>query len=152
MIRLKEEKLSSELIQEIYPLLAAHWEEIADNKDKIKLNPDFQWYWAQEKAGALHIVTARDDGELKGYFISVVHPNPHYKDHIFAVNDILFVHPDFRGTTLPVRMFKYAEEKLRQRGVSVMSLHMKTKHPFVGFAEKLGFRKAEYNFTKWIGG
>jgi GNAT superfamily N-acetyltransferase len=147
-VTVQVEQITDEIIEEIKPLIEEHWEEIAENKDIIKLNPDFEWYKENGAAGILHLVTARTNGDLQGYFLSCLAPNPHYKDHIFAQNDILFVRKDYRGTNLPVRMFLYAEEKLKEEGVSVLSLHMKVEHPFVGFAEKLGYKKSEYNFTK----
>jgi GNAT superfamily N-acetyltransferase len=80
-----------------------------------------------------------------------VRPHPHYKDHLFAVNDILFVHPKYRNTNLSAGLFQYAEKKLKERGVSVMAIHMKVDNPFESFAEKLGFEKAEYTYQKFIG-
>lgn len=151
MISLKVEEFSPDLMSELFPLLVDHYEEVAMYKDKIKLNPSFKWYYQQHKAGALHIVVARDEGKVVGYFVTIISTNPHYQDHLFGVNDILYVDPSHRGTTLAVRLFKYAEEKLRERGVSVMTLHMKTAHPFTDFAERLGYDQAEYNYTKYIG-
>lgn len=151
MITLQEEKVTNPLFSEIDRLLHMHYDEIAENKDKIKLNVDHKFYFQGSKAGAIHVVTARKEGELIGYFVSIVRPHPHYKDHIFAMNDVLYVHPDYRKTSVSVRMFQYAEKALKAMGVSKIVLHMKTKHPFVSFAEKLGYTLEEYNFAKYIG-
>lgn len=138
-------------IEELKPLLEAHYEEIAMYKDKIKLNPDYNTYYQLEAHGNLHIVTVRDEGVLIGYYISYIHPNPHYRDHLFAVNDVLFVHPDYRGGTTAYRMIRYAQEKLKELGVSVMMLHMKVAFPFESLCEALGMDKAEYVYSKYLG-
>lgn len=150
MIEYSEETVD-ECLMEIIPLLREHWEEIAWYKDKIKLNPDYGVYYQMEANGILHIVTARDDGKLIGYYISLVTPNPHYKDHFFAVNDILFVLPEYRGGTTAYRMFKYAFDKLTERGASVITIHMKTDAMFDGLCEKLGMERQEYLYTKYVG-
>ncbi len=38
---------------DIRPLIQRHWEDIALNKDKIKLNPDWEAYQKLEQAGML---------------------------------------------------------------------------------------------------
>ena len=66
MIEFKEEGYD-DVINEILPLLEGHWQEIALNQDTIKLNPDYEQYKVLFKAGAMRMVTAREDGELVGY-------------------------------------------------------------------------------------
>jgi hypothetical protein len=83
MITFQEE--SAVAIQdELNPLLKLHWKEIARNTDKIKLNVDWSSYKTVEDAGMLHTVTARADGVLIGYIVSMVAPNFHYCDWIMA--------------------------------------------------------------------
>ena len=82
--------------KDIRPLLERHWNDIAVNKDKIKLNPDWDAYHSLEQDGKLKIFTAREQGEQVGYFVVIVHRNLHYKDHLFASNDVIFLHPDHR--------------------------------------------------------
>ena len=76
--------------REIEPLLEEHWKEIALNKDKIKLNPDWRAYADLDSINALRIYTARKDGKLMGYFVVIVSKSLHYRDHLFANNDIIF--------------------------------------------------------------
>jgi len=140
-----------ECLDEMKPLLEKHWEEIALHKDKIELNPDYDKYQEMEDAGTLHIVTARIGGRLVGYFISFIMLHPHYKDHSFAVNDILFVDMSYRRTTVGVGMFKYAENKLKEMGVSVIMVSMKTHAPFDQLCESLGYDNVERNYSKYIG-
>lgn len=138
-------------LDELKPLLTLHWEEVALNKDKIKLNPDYDAYLQMEKQGMCHTVVVRDDDKVVGYFICFIVNHMHYKDHKWALNDILFIHPDYRGGKIAYKMFKFAEEKLKALGVSVIQLHMKTDFPFEPLAKACGYNKMEYNYSKFIG-
>lgn len=150
MLEFKVEKLD-ECLDEMKPLLEDHWEEIAIYRDKIKLNFDEEKYRFMEKAGTLHIVTARDKGELVGYFVSFIVTHMHYSDHTYAMNDILFLLPDYRHAGNAADMFGYAEDRLKELGVSVISLHMKVEHPFHTLSDYLGYDRVEYNYSKYIG-
>lgn len=138
-------------LEELKPLLTEHWEEIALNKDKIKLNPNYKQYLDLEKAGMCHTVIARKDSKVIGYYISFIVDHMHYQDHKFAMNDIMFLHPDHRGGRTAMKLIKFAEERLRKLGVSVMTMHMKTDFPFEPLAQACGFNKVEYNYSKYIG-
>lgn len=136
---------------EIDYLLSKHWEEIAVNKDKIKLNPDWNFYDLLNSAGYLGIYTARSDGKLVGYFIVVAKEHPHYKDHIFASNDIIYLDPDYRKGLAGYRLIKFAEDDLRAKGVSVLTINTKVHKPFDPVLERLGFNLTERSYSKYLG-
>ena len=140
-----------ECLTEMKPLLEKHWEEIALHKDKIELSPDYDKYYQIEDNGCLHIVTARKGGLLIGYFISFVNHHPHYQEHSFAVNDILFVDPAYRKSSVGGLMFKYAEDRLQEMGVSVVMIAMKTHSPFDELCLALGYNSVERVYSKYIG-
>lgn len=147
-------KLSVESFDAVYdevePLLIEHYEEIAHRKDKIKFNPDRERYRMLEGAGVLHIVVARDKGELVGYFVSFIAPHLHYQETTVAQNDVLFVRKDYRGSSVALRLFQFAEAKLKELGVDCVVLHMKVDYPFEKFAEALNYKKFEYNYIKYL--
>jgi len=138
-------------LEEIKPLLESHYKEIAMYQDKIELNPDYDKYLTLCDSGVLHIVTARYEGVLVGYFVSLVLPHLHYQDHMYAANDILFIAPEYRNAKVGLSLFKYAEEALKELGVSVLTVHMKTLLPFDSLCEGLGYDYAERSYTKFIG-
>ncbi len=137
--------------EEIKPLLEKHWEEVAVNKDKIKLNPAYDSYRRLDDVGALHSVVVRDGSTLIGYYISFIQPHLHYRDHKFALNDILYLDPAYRKTEAAVKMFEKAEEDLKARGVSVMGLHVKVTNRFDTLCDHLGFKKTEIMYSKFLG-
>lgn len=137
--------------REVDELFYNHWEEIAVNKDKIKLNPDWSFYEAIYTSGNLGIYTVRDKEKLVGYFIVIAKPHPHYKDHLFAVNDILYLDPNYRKGLVGYKMIKFVEEDLKKMGVSVLAVNTKVHKPFDPLMERLGFDLTERVYTKYIG-
>lgn len=145
-----EEKLK-DCLEEMKPILRLHYEEIAMYKDKIPLDPDYSKYFLLEEEGIFHAVTVRDEGKLIGYFLSLVTPSIHYSQTVYAVNDILYVHPNYRLSGVGQEMFRFAEEKLKEKGADVIAIHMKTALPFDSLCKGMGYDYAERNYTKYIG-
>jgi GNAT superfamily N-acetyltransferase len=130
------------------PLLEKHWEEIALNKEIIKLNPDWDAYADLEDAGILKIFTARDDDRLVGYFVTFVRSHIHYKDHLFAYNDILFLDPDYRKGFTGSKLIKFAEKCLKEDGVSVVIVNTKRHKPLDILLSWLGYKHIENIYSK----
>jgi GNAT superfamily N-acetyltransferase len=159
-IKYQQEFLES-CLDEAKVLLEKHWKEIALNKDKIKLNPDWEAYAELEAVGKLKIFTARDftntqpkdlsQGTLVGYFVVFVDRHIHYKDHIFAVNDLLFLSEEYRKGLTGVKLIKFAEGCLKSDGVSVMIVNTSTKKPFDVLMNRLGFNLIERVYSKYLG-
>ena len=132
-------------------LIRLHWEEIALNKEVIKLNPDWESYEALEEAGTLKIFTARDGYNLVGYFVVLVGRSLHYKDHIFAENDIIYLHRDYRKGYTGIKLIKFAEKCLKEDGVSILKVNTKVHQPFDTLMSFLKFNLIERVYTKYLG-
>lgn len=147
MITYQQESLVT-VKADIIPLLEKHWEEVALNKEKIKLNPDWDAYANLEDAGVLKIFTSRDDRKLVGYFVVFVKSHIHYKDHLFCYNDVIFVDEEYRkGFTSP-RLIKFAEKCLKADGVEVMIVNTKRHKPFDSLLVWLGYKHIENLYSK----
>lgn len=147
MVDFARERLD-DVSEEIKPLLQKHWQEIAVNKDKIKLNPHWGRYRELDESGGIAIYTARDDGKLVGYFVLFIMNHIHYSDHIFAINDIIFVDPEYRKGTMAIRFLKWCEEDLKGIGVSVIAVNSKEHQPFGKVLERIGYNFTERLYTK----
>jgi len=134
-------------IDDIVPLFYNHWKEVANNQDTVPLDPDFDRYKALEDQGMMRIFTVRDDGELIGYFISFISPHMHYKTTVYAINDILYMDPRYRGGTQAYRMMRGAIEDLRDNcNVDRLVIHMKVDHEFRRLMKSLGGTLTEENW------
>jgi GNAT superfamily N-acetyltransferase len=129
--------------REIEPLLEEHWKEIALNKDKIKLNPDWRAYADLDSIHALRIYTARKDAKLMGYFVVIVSKSLHYRDHLFANNDIIFLTKAARKGLTGVKLIKFALDSLEGEGVTKVHINTKAHQPFDAILERLGFEEIE---------
>lgn len=129
--------------REIEPLLEEHWKEIALNKEKIKLNPDWRAYADLDSINALRIYTARKDGKLMGYFVVIVSKSLHYRDHLFANNDIIFLTKPARKGLTGVKLIKFALDALEAEGVTKVHINTKAHQPFDAILERLGFDEIE---------
>jgi GNAT superfamily N-acetyltransferase len=143
-----QREIAHEVIAEIAPLLARHWEEIAHFKD-IPLNPDFDAYRRMEDAGLLRVFTARLDGELIGYAVFFTVRNLHYS-YLQAHQDLLFLAPEHRNGRIGFCLLKYSDEVLQQEGVRVISHHVKVAHDFGPLLRRLGYELIEHNWFKQV--
>jgi GNAT superfamily N-acetyltransferase len=147
MIEIQLECLAN-VKEEIKPLLEEHWELVALNKGKIKLNPNWKEYARLDAAGVLRIFTARDEGQLVGYFVLFISQSVHYQDHLFATNDVIFVLPDKRAGATGYKLVKYAQDYCRDSGVSLMTINTKVHLPFDSLMVGMGFDLIERIYAK----
>jgi len=140
-----------DLKNEIQPLIEKHWEEIALNQDKVKLNPDWNTYYKIEDLGMLRCYTARVDSTLVGYFCVIVNKHLHYADTSMAMCDVLYIAPARRRGRAGIGLIKFAERNLSAGGTSVLYMNTKDHAPFDNLLIKLGFSLAERTYSKYIG-
>jgi GNAT superfamily N-acetyltransferase len=135
--------------EDAQPLFAAHWREIAHYLD-IPLEPDTEVYERAQAMGMLRIYTVRGTGgDLYGYAMFFVRRNAHYASSLQAVQDVVFIHPEFRLGTLGMRLLKFAEDDLRASGVQVVYHHQKLAHPALGrILERQGYEAVETIWAK----
>ena len=141
-----------ECLGEFKPLFPKHWEELALNKDKVPLDPQYEIYEAREARGELLFVTLRDLGMPVGYFIGFIAPGLHYKTCLTCTMDIFWVHPEYRSKGLPgVKLFRAVEAELKRRGVQRWFAGSKCHADASALFEFLKFEKVEIYYSKWLG-
>lgn len=128
-----------------------HWEELALNKDKVPLAPQYDVYEARDDAGQLLLVTLREAGRLVGYFIGFIAPGLHYKTCLTLTMDIFWTHPDVRGGFAGVKLFRAVEKDARRRGVHRIFYGSKMHKDASRLFEFLKMEPVEMYYTKWIG-
>lgn len=131
-------------------LLEAHWHEIAPYKDFLTVNPDLDAYKKLDEKGALSTITVRKDGKLIGYIVFFISRHLHYSDIFVATDDLHFLHPDYRKSLIGLKMFRFAEEEMRRRGVGLIAMRTKARSDINHSAifERLGYDRQDIVFTK----
>lgn len=109
--------------EEIQPLLEANWRETG-HYDDIALDVDWAGYAAIETAGGLRVYTARTHEILVGYGIFFVRHHLHFQGSLQAVQDVIYVHPDYRASTAARGLIGYTESCLRAEGVQAVYHHV----------------------------
>jgi hypothetical protein len=135
-------------------LLAQHEAELNGAPDKRRMRLNDLMYLAAEAAGRLHILTARDDGVLVGYFVSFIAPHTHYADTLCALEDGYYLARSHRKGLTGVRLIREWARRMKARG-DVQELYLMTKlapHLDHGVIfERLGFKPTDTLYRQWIG-
>jgi GNAT superfamily N-acetyltransferase len=133
-------------------LLVEHWEELALNKNKIKLKPDVKKYKLLQELDILHNIVVYKDGVVVGYSVLIVQPHLHYYEHIFAMVDVVYVGQEYRSSSVGARLLVATEKLAKDLGASVITHHAKPYVPMIiKPLEKLGYNLYEHIYGKYIG-
>jgi hypothetical protein len=124
MISYHKESLC-DVIAEVEPLLQLHYEELTLNKDRVKLDPDWQRYAELEHAGGFHVFTARDGDKLVGYSAFFLNTHIHYRGLMLAQNDVLYLHPEHRLGLVGVKLIKMSHSGMKKLGADKIVWHCK---------------------------
>jgi GNAT superfamily N-acetyltransferase len=148
MIYYGVEELTQELIDEITPTLDVHRQELQSYKD-MRLNPDWDSYKKIHELDKSRWIIARDEkDEIIGYALFIIMPNPHYKDFMYATEDVFYVVKGKRGLQIGAHLIRLSEEILKSMGVDVIVHHAKFTNEFAPFLERLGYKKTETMLAK----
>jgi GNAT superfamily N-acetyltransferase len=150
MITFEVESFTDRL-PELKPILPLHYEELALDKDKVPLSPQYHIYEAREALGELIFVTAREKGELIGYFIGFIAPGLHYSTCLTCIMDIFYIHPEHRGSDFGFKLFDFVEKELLRRGVDRWFVGSKCHLDASWLFERLGFERTEVTYSKYMG-
>tara|TARA_A100000171_G_C2089654_1_gene123868 strand:- start:49 stop:507 length:459 start_codon:yes stop_codon:yes gene_type:complete len=136
---------------QITPLFKKHWQEIANYQDQIPLDPNWDMYDRLEQSEILHAFMARDNGLLIGYFWLLAVPHLHYRNHVFAHADLLFLDKPYRKGFTALKFIKFAQAELKKSGIKVMSMNTKINAPFDALLKRAGFKLVERIYSKNLG-
>ena len=132
------------------PLFEEHYEEIARNKQIMKLKPNYQLYEALNSTGWLFVYVAMRDDVCIGYSMNIMMHHLHYADLRIAQNDVLFVKKEFRGGRLGLRLLKVTEDHARSEGCKLMLWHAKENTALAELLPKLKYGVQEIMYSKEI--
>jgi GNAT superfamily N-acetyltransferase len=132
-------------IEEMRLLFPLYWEELGDKT--LPLEPNYQSYAILADLGALHLVTARSDGVLVGFHLSIIQPSLHYKSVLTCYTDIFYLKPEYRRGMNGYKMLKFACDSVRLLGVRKMMMGARSLD-LGPVMIRLGFKVAEQIYEK----
>lgn len=138
------------LLDEAAGLICAHWDEVGSFRPTFTLNPHHERYDATERAGLLHILTARDCGTIIGYFFMITAPSARDRTKLVAHDEVIYVKPAYRRYLIGPKMKAEAVEKARALGVSVVLFREKARrmNGQKSHLEDMGFALHELVYAK----
>lgn len=113
------------LVPELKKLWPLHYAEIALDQDLCPLDPNWDYYFATDEVGVLHILTARYNGHLAGYCFNQVGTHNHYVTTRFAHTEMFWLHPRFRKGWQGVRMLMENIRGLKAREAVIATVNLK---------------------------
>ena len=150
MIRCQQESFD-QIAEDIAVLLEDHWLEVEWGKDDIPLDPNFRAYQQADQDGTVVMFALRDGGALVGYNTFWIYNHPHHSGTVFAVNDMLYIKPEYRNGLSSSNMLWFCEEVLKEKGANVITYHMKPHKSFTKLMDYLGYEHTECVYSKFIG-
>lgn len=136
-------------LSEMERLLPGHYAEIAT--DPIPLEIDFDKYLQLEQLGMLLTITARVEGLLVGYYLSIVVPHINHKSSLTGHPAMLYLMKPYRNGFALMRMVKAVEDALTARGAQRMFSGVVLTHDFGPLLERMGFLPVERMYSKMLG-
>ena len=137
-----------EMLAEASILFEEHYEEIARNKQVMKLKPDETTYYQMEKSNRIFILSARQDDVLIGYSVNFVTNHLHYADLKLAQNDLLFISKDFRGGRLGLKLIRETENHATTLGCKLMLWHCKENTTLSAIMPRLKYGVQDIIYSK----
>lgn len=116
----------------------------------FKLKPDWKQYEALENADILSIITARDNGELLGYFVLIHTPNLNSEGENTSFGATLFLRKEYRKGLLGIRLIKKGEEVANNRGDSCIMISSQAIRPIDKLLELRQYKPTETIFAKRV--
>lgn len=133
---------------EVSSLLEMHSQELNLDKELQVLNPDWEMYRLATDLGKMFTLEARVNGVLVGYSANVLQNHPHYKDLRVSSNDVLFLHPDYRGSSVGGRLLLATERTAKEHGAQAHSWHAKPGTALDAILSNSGYRVQDIIYTK----
>lgn len=139
----------ADVMDEIKQYYQMHHDEVKPY-DKIEANGgDEESFVRMDEMGLSKTFTMREDGQLIGYAVVMVHPHLHHINHIYGIYDRIYVRPDKRGPNSK-SFIEYIDSKLEEAGVHVIVQACKARKNYGSLLEHLGYELTEYTYSKCL--
>tara|TARA_R100000353_G_scaffold19356_1_gene17898 strand:+ start:28 stop:492 length:465 start_codon:yes stop_codon:yes gene_type:complete len=137
-----------EMLAQATVLFEEHYEEIARNKQIMKLKPDEKTYHQMEEMRKIFILSAWQDDVLIGYSVNFVTNHLHYADLVIAQNDLLYITKEKRGSRAGLRLIKETENYAASLGCKLMLWHAKENTTLSAILPKMKYGVQDIIYSK----
>ena len=141
-----QQEFLSHAEEEVTPLAELEWEESGHPTESLVI--DWDTYFALEEAGRLKFFTAREEGKLIGYFVVLIISPLTTKGELIGAYDAVYVHKDYRKSTVARRMFKFVEDCMKEDHIYRVVASSSSKNPIGKFLNRLGYSEIETKYEK----
>jgi GNAT superfamily N-acetyltransferase len=138
-----------DVLEELKPVHAAHWQETERYRHGIALNPDYNYMINAERTGRFMLFTVRNDDGLVGNCMMYLSRSTHTQRWV-AEEDTIFILPEYRKGRLGVRLIRYVEDVLRNMGVTEIRVTVKTVNDVGRLLTHLGYNHTGNQLTKTL--
>ena len=141
----------SDMLDQISPLHAAHYEETEAEYLDDEFNPNYQAYMDMEKDGRFVCFTVRLGWKVVAYLQYYIFRDLHTQRVLQAREDALYVTPLARGQKIAPQLLAYAEDALKTLGCRYVGMTSKAPvgAPDIGpFLEGRGYRPIAMYYAK----
>lgn len=137
--------------EEAVYLFENHWKETEIDTEDVPVSVWKDAYKEMYDNGVLHIVTVRDNGNIVGYHVSSVQPHLNHSDTLMGFTLSFYLRPDYRLSGTGMKLLKFVEKTLEEKGVIKFYLTTKKKLDLGKLFEMLGYRPDEVTYSKMLG-
>ena len=148
MYKIQEEE-GFDILKECIELGHQQFDEVVGDKGDITWNLDLDMFKLISDAGLIHLVVAREEDNIIGYFCNLVNLDLFTK--VYQAKELaIFVHPDYRKSGIFKQMLDVMEDLLICNGVRMQFLSFQKGHN-EGLPLKFGYRETEIVYEKILG-
>jgi len=141
-----EEKLDEYLIDEIEELFPMQHPEV-DSKEVMY---DMDWDAYLKMGNLLRVYTVRENKRLVGYSAYIVTMSLHYKGEYWAINDAIYILPEYRKGGKGEEFITFCEVRLAQENAVAATMSVKPGRNFSEMLMKIGYELEETMYLKRI--
>lgn len=136
---------------QVMELAAIHWAGTKSYRRHYPFQPSYDRYKACNDSGFFQLMTARDGDKLVGYFGLYLSQSMH-SQHLMLTEDVLFIHPDYRGGTTALRFLRQIEKQARVWGVVeiMFSCEQDNETGIQGLLKLLDYKPVIVQFSKQL--
>ena len=139
-----------DILPELKEIYIPFFKEVDIYPEKPEPNVDHWQFIALDEANSLQLVTAREDGKLVGFHISSIQKDIFYQHITTGYVLCYYLLPEYRGNGNGTKMFVYADESFKKRGVERIFMSRKIYIDNEKLFENLGYRQLEAGYTKCL--